>query len=176
MVGRFFRQPNRAYRTMQLVVGAIGVHLALVALAILVVPLALVGQFRALGGLFGQFYAVGEFGHLWRILAAANVATLAFVCFSIQTNVRRFGAMVGPFAFMTTVGALGFASVALVGRFASWSMLGYAYLPFLALAAWLAFCGAAVWWTVRAARRSIDAGGDAAVATLVPRLRWVNNP
>lgn len=168
---RFFSQPNRAYRNSWIVLGLLGLHFLIAAASYVFTPLAAIAQFRALGALIGQQYLVSEFSHIWRILGAGNVFTLGVLCFAIAWNPRRNHPLIPIFVILKSFSALGFLSVFLVGKFAAWTMLGYAFAPFLGVFIWDSLNAWMVWHFGWKAHRSLkDRGGD---AELVPALKWV---
>ena len=167
---RFLRQRNRAYRNAWIVLGALGAHFLIASATYVLTPIDAIAQFRALGELIGQQYVVSEFSHVWRILGAGNVFTLGVLCFAIAANPRRNDPLIPMFVVLKGFSAIGFLSVFVVGKVAPWSMLGYAYAPFLGVFVWDGLNAWMVWHFGRKAGRSLaDRVGD---AELVPRLRW----
>lgn len=167
---RFLRQPNRAYRNAWIVLGALGAHFLIAAASYVFTPLAAIAQFRMLGDLIGQQYLVSEFSHVWRILGAGNVFTLGVLCFVIAANPRRNHPLIPIFVVLKGFSALGFLSVFVVGKVAPWTMLGYAFAPFLGVFVWDSLNAWMVWhfgWKACRALESVE--GD---SELVPRLRW----
>ncbi len=67
------------------------------------------------GDFFGVAYPYTEDSGLWRILACANVFTLAFVCVLLQIDLLRFWAALYPLVFLKSMAALGFAVAWLTG-------------------------------------------------------------
>jgi hypothetical protein len=167
---RFFRQPNRAYRNAWIILGALGIHFLVASCTYVFAPLEAIGQFRALGALVGQQYVVSEFSHVWRILGAGNVFTLGVLCFAIVANPRRNHPLIPIFVVLKGFSALGFLSVFVVGKVAPWSMLGYAFVPFLGVCVWDAFNAWLVWHFGWKACRSLESSEK--YGELVPRLRW----
>jgi uncharacterized integral membrane protein len=103
-------------------------------------------------------YPFAEDGFVWRVLAAGNVLTLAFMCFVLMLNVRRFYAVLIPLCFMKSCASLGFLLA---------FVFGFPFLPFLGVAIWdginvllfLYFAHTAYW--------SLEEWGE---ETAVPRL------
>lgn len=167
---RFLRQPNRAYRNAWIVLGALGIHFVIASATYVFAPMDAIAQFRGLGELIGQRYIVSEFSHVWRILGAGNVFTLGVLCFAIAANPRRNYPMIPIFVVLKGFSALGFLGVFVVGKVAPWSMLGYAYAPFLGVFVWDALNAWMVWFFGNRARKAlVDSAQDEG---LVPRLRW----
>ena len=68
-----------------------------------------VGEFAALGTQFGNVaYSHSEDSVLWRVLAVANVLTLAFCCTLIQFDLRRWFPVLTPLVFLKSMAAIGF--------------------------------------------------------------------
>lgn len=103
-------------------------------LAYLCAPGTALAQFDALGVLLGgghyAFWA-GEQGYVWRVLAAANVMTLALMCGLILFDIRRFYPVLYPLVFMKSTTALAYLWVFL---------FAYRYPAFLAVALYDGFC------------------------------------
>src|SRR5438105_1110892 len=111
---RFFRQENRAYRDMQIVLTLLTLNFLIPSFGYFFAPATALARFRAIGSLFGATYPLSEESHLWRVLAAGNVFTLAFLCFLLQLNARRFGLAILIFVVLKGYSALGFLYVYLV--------------------------------------------------------------
>lgn len=169
----FFSQPNRAYRNSWIVLGLLGAHFLIASSAYVVTPLTAIGQFRSLGALIGQAYTVSEFSHIWRVLAAGNVFTLGVLCFVIAWNPRRNHPLIPIFVVLKGFSALGFLSVFVVGKVAPWTMLGYAFAPFLGVFVWDSLNAWMVWHFGWRAHQSLkDRSKDSG---LVPALKWVED-
>jgi hypothetical protein len=113
---RFWGQPNKQYRNFQIVFFLLGVHFLIPSLTYAFNPQGAIGQLKWLGSLAGATdYPYAEDGFVWRILAAGNVFTLAFMCFMIQANVRRFYAVLVPLCVMKAYASLGFLTAYLYG-------------------------------------------------------------
>lgn len=99
--------PPRAYRIFQVVYAFLTLNFLIPAISYIAAPDMLVKSFdqinRALGG--GP-YAPVESGHLWHMLAVANVMTLAWMCGLLLADLRRFYPVLPALAFLK-----GFASV-----------------------------------------------------------------
>lgn len=125
---RFWNQPNRAYRNFQIAFFLLGVHFFIPSLTYAFNPQGAIGQFQFLGKLMGAgAYPFQEDGFVWRVLAAGNVCTLAFMCFLIQLNVRRFYPVLLPLCFLKAYASLGF----LISY-----LYGYRYPVFLGIFLW----------------------------------------
>lgn len=170
MLRRFLTQPNKAYRNAHVVLGLLGLHFLVASMVYFWSPLAAMAQFRSAGAMLGQPYPVSEYSHVWRILAAGNVFTLAFLCFAIQVNPKRFEALIPVFLVLKGFSALGFLFAYVVGRAAPWTMLGYPFAPFLAVFLWDSVNAWMVWYFGGRARDAVIAGGESGERTLVPRL------
>lgn len=162
MLLRFWRQPNRAYRNMELVLAALTLNFVIPSMSYFFAPELAVAQFRALGSLLGGVeYPFSEQSHLWRVLAAGNVFTLGAMCFMLLLNVKRFAAIMPAFVILKAYTALGYLYVFL---FELRYRLFFAVFLFDALAVFL------VLFFGRRALRAIEAGGAEGEALLVPGL------
>ena len=108
LLSRFWRQPCRPYRNFQLVFTALKLNFMAPAVSYALFPEVAVAQYvRANQILGGAAYPFNELdSHFWRILAAANVMTLGFMCLLLQVNVRRFFPVLWPLVFMKALAAL----------------------------------------------------------------------
>lgn len=162
MLVRFWRQEIPAYRDLQLALTFLTLNFAIPSFSYFFAPELAIDQFRKLGSLLGGIdYPVSEQSHVWRVLAAGNVFTLAFLCFLLQLNVRRFRAIVPAFAVLKSYSALGYLYVFLL------------VLPYRLFAAIFLWDGLAVFLVVflsRRALRAIEARGEGAESVLVPRF------
>src|SRR3990172_5706090 len=157
---RFWNQPNKAYRNFQLAFFLLGVHFLLPSFNYALNPQGAVKSFALLGKLLGasEPYPFAEDGYIWRVLAAGNVFTLAFMCFMIQSNVRRFYVVLVPLCVLKAYSSLGFLIAYLHG---------YHFPGFFAVFCWdginvlmfLYFAHTAYW--------SLEEWGE---ESLVPRL------
>lgn len=155
---RFWNQPNRSFRNFQLVFSFLTLHFFIPSLTYAFNPQAAIDQFRWMGAIFGVTYAYAEDGFVWRILAAGNVCTLAFMCFLLQLNVRRFYAVLVPLCFMKGFAALGFLVTFL---------FVYRYPPFLGVAVWDSINVLMFLYFAHTARWGLEEWGEDAA---VPRL------
>ncbi len=106
---RFWNQPNKAYRNFQMAFFLLGVHFLLPSFTYAFSPQSAISQFTLMGRLLGaDSYPFAEDGFIWRILGAGNVFTLAFMCFMIQSNVRRFYIVLVPLCLMKAYASIGF--------------------------------------------------------------------
>lgn len=106
---RFWNQPNKAYRNFHIAFFLLGVHFLVPSFMYAFNPQGAVASFDSMGRLLGAApYAFGEDGYIWRILGAGNVFCLAFMCFMIESNVRRFYAVVVPLCVLKGYASLGF--------------------------------------------------------------------
>ena len=116
-------------RDFRLLCAALGLSFFAPAWSYLLAPAEAVAQFEAVGRLLGASsypWAQAELGWVWRVLAAGNVMTLAFMCFALAWEPRRMLPVLAPLLFMK-----GFASLGYLG---AW--LRTAYPAFLAVSAW----------------------------------------
>lgn len=158
-IGAFLGQKNRAYRDFQIVFTVLTLNFALPAMSYVVAPqmatrtISQVGEM--LGG--GPYTFPEEGSRLWRFLGAANVMTLALMCFLLQWNLRRYYATLLPLTFLKAYNASLFLADYLVGSHYP-AFLAVAILDFVTSAAFVFF-----------ARRAHRAIADVPDADLVPR-------
>lgn len=126
---RFWNQPNKAFRNFQIVFTFLTLHFFFPSLTYAFNPKGAIGSFNMLGGLLGASspYAFSEDGHLWRVLGAGNVFTLAFMCFLLQLNVRRFYPVLVPLCVLKAYSSIGFLVV---------YIFTYRYPAFFAVFVW----------------------------------------
>jgi len=161
---RFWNQPNKQYRNFQLAFFLLGVHFLIPSMFYAFNPQGPIGQLKWMGSVLGApAYPFLEDGFVWRVLGAGNVFTLAFMCFMIQANVRRFYIVLAPLCVLKAYSSLGFLIAYL---------FGYHYPVFLGVFIWdganvlmfLYFAHTAYW--------SLEEWGEEAA---VPRLFFRNN-
>jgi hypothetical protein len=83
-------------------------------------PEQALAQFESIGRLLGGGaypFAGQEGGYIWRVLAAGNVMTLAFLCFLLQWDLKRFYPALVPLVFLKAYSSLGFFIVFLRTRY-----------------------------------------------------------
>lgn len=81
-------------------------------------PDTAVAAYARLGPLLGgSGYAHSEDSMLWRVLAVANVMTLAFCCALIQVDLRKWFPVLVPLVFLKGMAALGLLVAWLSERF-----------------------------------------------------------
>jgi len=156
---RFWRQPNKAYRNFHIVFFLLGVHFLIPSFNYALAPRSAVAAFEAMGKLAGGgAYPFSEDGFIWRVLAAGNVFTLAFMCFMIQSNVRRFYLVLVPLCVLKGYSSLGFLLAYL---------FGYSHPAYLGVFVWdginvlmFLYFAHRAWW-------SLEEWGE---ETAVPRL------
>jgi hypothetical protein len=162
-ITRFWKQPNKTYRNFQIVFTLLTLNFLFPAISYLVAPSVARDGIVSLGRLLGApDYPVSEESLVWRVLAGTNVLTLAFTCFLLQLNVRRFYAALFPLVFMKATTAIAYLATYFVAL---------AYPLFWAIFLWDGLaCFLFIFFATRA-RRAIDRdrNGD---APLVPRLAW----
>jgi len=156
---RFWTQPNKAYRNFHIAFFLLGVHFLIPSFTYAFNPQGAIGQLKWLGELLGAGpYPYAEDGFAWRVLGAGYVFTLAFMCFLIESNVRRFYAVLIPLCVLKAYSSIGFLIAYL---------FAYSYTPFLGIFIWdgvnvlmfLYFAHTAYW--------SLEEWGEESV---VPRL------
>lgn len=163
---RFWNQPNQAYRNFQLAFFLLGVHFFFPSLTYAFNPQAALNQLTWVVGHLTNAspYKFAEDGFLWRVLAAGNVCTLAFMCFMIMANVKRFYAVLVPLCFLKAYSSIGFLIT---------YIYAYRYPAFLGVFLWdgtnvlmfLYFAHTAYW--------SLEEWGE---ESAVPRLFFNNKP
>ncbi len=156
---RFWQQPSRTYRNFQIAFTLLTLNFVLPAISYASTPQVVGGQLRSLNRMLGgePYTAPESQSRLWRYLGAANVMTLGVMCLLLQLNLRRFGVVLLPLAFLKGYNALLF----LLGYVASphWPvLLAIGLLDVATTAAFLFFAGRAI--------RDIGARAD---EDLVPR-------
>lgn len=126
----FWHQPNKQYRNFHIVFALLGIHFLVPSFVYAFAPASAIGQLQMAGELLGAGpykFAEAEGGYVWRVLAAGNVFTLAFMCFMIQLNVRRFYAVLVPLVALKSYASVGFLAAYLFGP---------GYPPMLGVAVW----------------------------------------
>ena len=104
---RFWSQPSGNYRNFQLVFTVLTLNFAIPSVIYIVAPELAHQQFVDMNAsLGGGAYVFPEYASsFWRYLGAANVATLALMCFLLQLNLRRWYAVLLPLTFMKSLAA-----------------------------------------------------------------------
>ncbi len=122
---RFWRHPNNAHREFQIVYAALTLNFLFPSIVYALDPAGAIRQFERIGDLLGggvYVFTAREGGYVWRILAAGNVLSLAFMCALLQFDLKHFYSVLVPLVFMKSLAALGFLAVYL---------LAYRYPAFL---------------------------------------------
>jgi hypothetical protein len=103
----FWNQPNKPYRNFQIVFTILTLNFAIPTLSYIFAPLIAHEQFVELNTILGgELYVFPEFDSLfWRYLGAANVATLALMCFLLQWDLRKYFPVLVPLTFMKSLAA-----------------------------------------------------------------------
>lgn len=103
----FLKQESSAYRNFQIVFTILTLNFAIPTISYIFMPELTHDQFLQLNAaLGGSPYPIDEAAsRFWRYLGAANVATLAFMCFLLQWNLRAFLPVLLPLTFMKMVAA-----------------------------------------------------------------------
>lgn len=104
---RFWRQPSRRYRNFQIVFALLFLNFAIPTLSYAFTPEAAMAQFGQLNELLGGVaYQVPEAqSHFWRYLGTANVAALAFMCFLLPYDLRKYRPVLVPLTFLKATAA-----------------------------------------------------------------------
>lgn len=158
---KFWNQPNKTYRNFQIVFGLLALHFFFPALNYGFAPQSAIDMFRWMGSVSGgPAYPFSEDGFVWRVLASGNVLTLAFMCFLLMANVRRFYAVLVPLCFMKGCASLGFLLA---------FVFGFHFLPFLGVAVWDGINVVLFLYFAHTAYWSLEEWGE---ETAVPRLFW----
>ena len=158
----FWAQPSAAYRNFQLAFTVLTLNFAIPALSYTFTPEQAVAGFMWVNtALGGAPYPFDENASaLWRILAAGDVAALAFMCLLLQLDLRRFYPVLVPLGFVKGYNALGLAGLFLL----------HTDVP-LFLAGFLldgVTCASCFFFATRAHADILNRP----VADLVPRPRW----
>jgi hypothetical protein len=105
---RFFTQPNKKYRNFQIIFTILTLNFAIPSLSYAFAPHIAIDQFAQLNANLGGTQYNAEFemnSRFWYFLGTANVMTLAFMCFLLQYNLRRFFPVLIPLTFMKAMAA-----------------------------------------------------------------------
>ncbi len=113
---RFWTQPNKKYRNFHIAFFLLGVHFLIPSFMYAFDPQGAVESFETMGRVLGAGpYQYAEDGFIWRVLAAGNVFTLAFMCFMIESNVRRFYVVLAPLCVLKGYSSIGFLLAFILG-------------------------------------------------------------
>lgn len=166
-ISRFWRQPNKSYRNMQIIFTLLWIQFIIPGLSYFFAPEMALQQFQQIGRLLGGgAYLVSEESIIWRVLASGNVVTLAFLCLLMSVNIRRFYALVPAFAVLKGYSAFGYLYVFLFEN---------AYPVFLAVFFWDGLALVLVTTLGPMAFRAVGATPGPDDETLVPRLRFAEH-
>ncbi len=158
----FWNQPSSAHRNFQVVFTILTLNFAIPALSYTFTPSQAIEGFmqvnRLLGG--GTYPFDESASELWRILAAANVAALAFMCLLLQLDLRRWYPVLTPLCFLKGWAAAGLAGLYVLHPEVPLFLIG-ALLDGVTCASFIFF----------ATRAHADIA-DRAPEDLVPRPRW----
>ncbi|MBX7160549.1 MAG: hypothetical protein K1X95_09690 [Acidimicrobiia bacterium] len=158
-VRRFWTQPTRRYRDFQLVYSAITLNFAIPAATYYLDPQATIERAERIGRLLGGGdLPATEDSKIWWVLGAGNVATLAFMCATLQRDLRRYRPVLGSLVFLKLCSAAGYANVYRQTRH-----------PFFAGATGLDLATAAAMWffAKRAYDELVEADAESAGAAAV---------
>lgn len=115
----FWRQPSSAYRNFQIAFAILTLNFFLPAISYVVAPEIAQESFSDIGRVLGG----GAYGfpeaqsRVWRYLGAANVMTLALMCFLMMRDLRRYYVLLWPLCFLKGYNAALFV--------AGWFSTGY---------------------------------------------------
>lgn len=157
-VRRFWNQPTRRYRNFQLVYTAITLNFAVPAATYYLDPDATIARAERIGRLLGGGdLPASEDSKIWWVLGAGNVATLAFMCATLQKDLRRYRPLLGSLVFLKLCSAMGYANVFRQSRH-----------PFFAGASGLDLVTAAAMWffAKRAYDELVEADAEAATGAV----------
>ncbi|MBI4821652.1 MAG: hypothetical protein HY791_35655 [Deltaproteobacteria bacterium] len=167
MLGRFLGQPVREYRNFQLVFTLLTANFFFPAISYAIAPEIAAQQVSRINEILGSGpygFAGAEAGaRFWRFLGAANVMTLALMCFLLQLDLRQFYVVLLPLTFLK-------------GYNASLFFLGWVFVPthraFLAIALFDGLTSVAFVYFARSAHRAIMSRPE---LELVPRPRFTGS-
>lgn len=104
---RFWTQPCRRYRNFQLMFLLLFLNFAIPTMSYAFTPAQAMAQFGQLNVVLGGVaYHVPEAqSYFWRFLGTANVAALAFMCFLLQFDLRRYRPVLVALTFLKATAA-----------------------------------------------------------------------
>lgn len=109
---RFWNQPTRRYRNFQIVYTGITLNFAIPAASYYLDPDATIRRAERIGRLLGGGdLPATEDSKIWWVLGAGNVATLAFMCATLQRDLRRYRPVLGSLVFLKLASAAGYGWV-----------------------------------------------------------------
>jgi hypothetical protein len=157
---RFWNQPNKAWRNFHLVFFLIGVHFLVFSLSYITGWPGIVTTFDWAGHALGidSHYVVVETSYIWRARSVANQLGMAFMCFILQANVRRFYPVLLPLCALKGLVAIAYLFI---------YTLRYHYSFFVLVSLWDALLVLLFLYFAHTARWSIEEWGE---DVLVPRL------
>jgi hypothetical protein len=158
-VKRFWSQPNKAYRDFQIAYTAITANFAIPAVSYYLDRDGTIERARRIARFLGEAeLPASEDSRIWWVLGAGNVATLAFMCAFLQTDLPRNRAVLTPLVFLKLCSAFGYLGVYMRTR----------HRFFLAAALLDKVTAIAMWALATRALTAIDADPGGA-SQLVPR-------
>lgn len=111
-IGKFWNQPSRNYRNFQIVYTVLTLNFLMPAISYYVDRDETVARAERIGRLLGSGpLPASEESHLWWILGAGNVATLAFMCGLLQFNLRKYRPVLPALVVLKMASAIGFGVV-----------------------------------------------------------------
>lgn len=109
---RFWRQPNKRYRNFQIVYTILTLNFAIPAFSYYTDRDGTIERARKIGELLGSpEFEESEKSHIWWILGSGNVATLAFMCFLLQFNLRRYRPALPALLFLKAASSIGYGAL-----------------------------------------------------------------
>lgn len=158
-LARFWQQPCKPYRNFQIAFTLITLNFFLPAISYAVAPEIAAAEFQRINQILGgALYNFPEASsRVWRYLGAANVMTLALMCFLMQWDLRKYRILLFPLFFLKSYNATLF-------------LFGYIAAPqypaFLAVALFDYATSFAFWFFSTRAHRAIQSFDD---VQLVPQ-------
>ncbi|MCB9640490.1 MAG: hypothetical protein H6728_06215 [Myxococcales bacterium] len=156
---RFWQQPSKPYRNFQLMFTLLTLNFFIPAISYALAPEIVASEFQrinqTLGGALYNFPEASS--RVWRYLGAANVMTLALMCFLMQWDLRKYRVVLFPLFFLKSYNA----TLYLFGYFAAPQ-----YPAFLAVALFDYATSWAFWFFSTRAHKAIQ---DLEDTQLVPQ-------
>lgn len=108
-IKHFWRQPNKRYRNFQIVYTILTLNFAIPAFSYYTDRDGNIERARRIGELLGTpEFPESEKSQIWWILGSGNVATLAFMCFLLQLNLRRYRPVLPALMFLKAASSIGY--------------------------------------------------------------------
>lgn len=108
----FWRQPSKRYRNFQIVYTILTLNFAIPAFTYYTDRDGTIERARKIARLLGSSdFPESERSHIWWILGSGNVATLAFMCFLLQVNLRKYRAVLPALLFLKAASSIGYGAL-----------------------------------------------------------------